>query len=647
MKPTDTLTSFLSQRLLRRIVSALFLILVVILLAAISYFRVLDEFEFQTYDLRLKLRGARPVSEDVVLIEIGDDSIKKIGRWPFDRQYHALLIDVLKEFGARQVGFDILFADESPGDAVLEKAAAKAGNVYFSYAFLDPQSQKGRIVSSHFLAPVLPDLEKAAKGAGHVNAYADRDGKRRRVPLTIHYNNKAYPQLATLMAAEYLGNSNPQVTLSPGEWADFGRGMKIPLDEEGYCLVSFAGKWTQTFRHISYADILISYANYLEGKEMTVDLRQLKGKVCFIGLTATGSHDLNPIPLESSYPMVGLHANLFNSILHKDFLVRIGRTQSLILLILLCLWVGFMSIAFRPLRALFFFFMTLFGYFGLSLAFFVWKGIWLDLFYPILLMFVVYLLTTLNRYMNEMTKRELFENELQIASQIQKSFLPSDVPHLQGLDIAAFMKPAKQVGGDFYSFVQKSPRVLGAMVGDVSGKGIPAALFMAKAVSLFQFHSRDKENPSEVLAGLNDQIATETSSGLFVTMTYILFNLDRQEVMLASAGHLPTLVVDSKGRKSEILLEEGLPIGLMEGAEYSLKTLPLQKGMTLALYSDGIVEARNTKKEEFQMERLHEFLARHPSEASSDLLAQVQTELGLFVGKAPQHDDITLVLMKT
>ena len=159
---------------------------------ALSYFRVFESYELQTYDWRFQIRHDRPMSPKIVFIEIADDSIQAIGEWPFPRQYHAALIEALQAYGAKSIVLDFIFAERRPEDPLFARVAHKAGNVLFGLVLKDPTLKGDEFVSESILARLRGILRRAAKGVGIVNAKADVDGKRRRVPPVVRLNNQYF-----------------------------------------------------------------------------------------------------------------------------------------------------------------------------------------------------------------------------------------------------------------------------------------------------------------------------------------------------------------------------------------------------------------------------------------------------------------------
>ena len=637
-----TLGKIVSKGQIRLVLAALSVLAVL----WVSYSQVFERYELQTYDWRFSLRGPRPVSKDIVLIDIWDDTLAALGRWPFDRQYHAALIQTLTSSGAKAVVFDVEFVEPSPQDDKMAVAAHAAKNVYFAFGFSSPHVFPGRFVSTKIESPLLPVFAAEAKGTGFVNIQVDLDGKRRRVMPVINFFGKDYYHLSFRVLMDILGVPEGEMIFKPGHYLEFGKKLRVPLDEDGCFMINYAGRWKDTFRHYSYVDILSAYAQKLSGETSSFDLEKLRGKICIIGLTAQGTHDTNPNPIEAVYPGVGTYANVINTILQRDFILRLDRLSNLLILLLVTLCTAWVSFYKRPFTSFLYTFATLTIFIALGTNLFIYAGVWMDLFFPVLVCVVVYMTGTLTRIISEMRKRELIESELKIASQIQKSFLPVGPPEHKGLKVATFFQPAKAVGGDLYSFIQAGPDKVGVMVGDVSGKGTPAALFMAKTAAEFKFSAHNRPDPAEVVAKLNDSIASESTGGLFVTLTYAIFDLVAMKLTLANAGHLPVVVSRPGGQAELLSADGGMPIGVMAEMPYTNIEVPLASGECYAFYSDGISEARNKKKDEFGVEELQRSMQRHHKLEIQQVLEKTVEDVTRFMGKADQHDDMTLIVVQ-
>jgi serine phosphatase RsbU (regulator of sigma subunit)/ketosteroid isomerase-like protein len=244
----------------------------------------------------------------------------------------------------------------------------------------------------------------------------------------------------------------------------------------------------------------------------------------------------------------------------------------------------------------------------------------------------------------EMRQREHIERELQVARTIQQASLPREVPQLEGWRITPFYQPAREVGGDFYDFLELDDGRLGIVVGDATGHGVPAALVMASARSMLRAVAQASDSPGEALRRVNDPLATEIPPNMFVTCFYCILDPKSGSLSYANAGHdLPYVW---HGGACEELRARGMPLGLMPGMHYEQKEIVLQKGESALLYSDGLVEAHNPQREMFGFPRLQTLVSEHAEEERS-LEEALLEELYSFVGEGwEQEDDITLLTLR-
>jgi serine phosphatase RsbU (regulator of sigma subunit)/ketosteroid isomerase-like protein len=244
----------------------------------------------------------------------------------------------------------------------------------------------------------------------------------------------------------------------------------------------------------------------------------------------------------------------------------------------------------------------------------------------------------------EMRQREHIEQELQVARSIQQASLPKEVPQLEGWRITPIYQPAREVGGDFYDFLELDDGRLGIVVGDATGHGVPAALVMASARSMLRAVAQASNSPGDALRRVNDPLATEIPPNMFVTCFYCILDPKSGSLSYANAGHdLPYVW---HGGACEELRARGMPLGLMPGMHYEQKEIVLQKGESALLYTDGLVEAHNPQREMFGFPRLQTLVSEHAEEERS-LEEALLEELYSFVGEGwEQEDDITLLTLR-
>jgi serine phosphatase RsbU (regulator of sigma subunit) len=250
------------------------------------------------------------------------------------------------------------------------------------------------------------------------------------------------------------------------------------------------------------------------------------------------------------------------------------------------------------------------------------------------------------RLEQERIERERVEQELLVARRIQQAALPKEVPTLEGWRISPFYQPAREVGGDFYDFHLLSEGRLGLVVGDATGKGVPAALVMSTTCGMLQAVSQalDSSSPGEVLERVNETLLARIPPDMFVTCFYAILAPNSGRLVYANAGHdLPYL--RSQGGDCEELRARGMPLGLMPGMSYEEKEVVLNVGETALFYSDGLVEAHDSQRMMFGFPRLQALVASHGEKgALGNILLE---ELYSFVGEGwEQEDDITLVTLR-
>jgi serine phosphatase RsbU (regulator of sigma subunit)/anti-sigma regulatory factor (Ser/Thr protein kinase) len=243
----------------------------------------------------------------------------------------------------------------------------------------------------------------------------------------------------------------------------------------------------------------------------------------------------------------------------------------------------------------------------------------------------------------EIQARERLEQELRVARLIQHTLLPKELPALPGWHVAAYYQPARAVGGDFYDFLHLPDGRLGVVVGDVTDKGVPAALVMATTRSFLRAAALNGGSPGQVLEWVNEKLVPDIPPKMFVTCLYAILEPDSGRLVFANAGH------DLPYRRGESGVEElratGMPLGLMPGMSYEEKEAVLTPGDSILLYSDGLVEAHNPQRDMFSFKRLAALISEHPGGAA--LIDHLLEHLAAFTGPEwEQEDDVTLVMVQ-
>jgi serine phosphatase RsbU (regulator of sigma subunit) len=246
-------------------------------------------------------------------------------------------------------------------------------------------------------------------------------------------------------------------------------------------------------------------------------------------------------------------------------------------------------------------------------------------------------------YNTRMEERARMEQEMQTARLIQHSLLPKEVPSLPGWRLATYYQPAREVGGDLYDFLTFADGRLGLVIGDVTDKGVPAALVMATTCTMLRTATGPMASPCEVLARVNDLLCVRIPSGMFVTCLYALLDPGSGLLRYANAGQNLPYYRSSAGVSE--LWATGMPLGMMPGTRYEEREVILAPGDDILFYSDGLVEAHNPEREMFSFPRLKKLLEEHSDEAS--LIDFLLSNLKSFTREGwQQEDDVTLLTLQ-
>ncbi len=253
---------------------------------------------------------------------------------------------------------------------------------------------------------------------------------------------------------------------------------------------------------------------------------------------------------------------------------------------------------------------------------------------------------------NLMREIERKNTELAIAAEIQQSFLPETITQVEGFDVAGKSIMAKEVGGDFFDVIPFEvipiqPGRMGVLIADVSGKGIPAALFMALSRIVVRVNATWYcEKPAQAIHDANNLIAADSKAGMFVTLFYGILDHPRHTFTYVNAGHNPPIVFHSHDSTFSELAATGIAMGVITDAEYTAQEIPLVLGDVVVLYTDGITEAMNVREEMFGEERLYDVIRQSGGLSAEEILAKILTTVKEFTGDYPQSDDITLMIAR-
>jgi serine phosphatase RsbU (regulator of sigma subunit) len=253
------------------------------------------------------------------------------------------------------------------------------------------------------------------------------------------------------------------------------------------------------------------------------------------------------------------------------------------------------------------------------------------------------------RFQRYISERQRLSREIEIARVVQQGFLPKSDPNIRGLDIASRCVPAMEVGGDYYDFINCGEGCIGVAIGDVSGKGTQAAFYMTLTKGFLKALGRASLSPSQVLSELNRLFYENVERGHFISMIYAVFDVREMRVTLARAGHTPVMRMDAEQR-IDVIQSRGMALGFDGGEQFEQTIeevrLPLRRGDVFLLYTDGYSEAMTTRHEEFGEEGMANTLQRHAGDSAAQILDGLFREARRFAGKAVQHDDMTMVVIR-
>lgn len=238
------------------------------------------------------------------------------------------------------------------------------------------------------------------------------------------------------------------------------------------------------------------------------------------------------------------------------------------------------------------------------------------------------------------------ERELQVAREVQSSLIPASLPEIGGWEFAALWQPAREVGGDLYDFVPVDSSHMGIVIADVSDKGMGAALFMALSRSVLRACLSATAAPDSAITQANRLICADAANGMFVTLFFARVGASDGALTYVNAGHNPPLLYDYRQNEFEELGRTGMALGVDDSQQMGQRTVSLESGDSLLMYTDGVTEAMNAREQEFGVERLKGIAQANCRSTAPEIIRAIEREVRGFTGAIPQSDDITVVLAK-
>ena len=586
-------------------------------------------------------------SGDIVIIGIDEEAFDLLGPYhTWDRNIMAAALEALSQDPENKpavTAIDVLYAGNTveATDDRLARAADELGNVVTAAMAEFGESitwEDGRAVAGS--ASAIVDYEqpyeqlRACTTQGHINAMTDLDGVLRHALLYVEPDGERVYSMACETARKYLEQHGEDLVLPP-------------VNRGGHFYVPF------TSGPGGYYDG-VSIAWLLEGK---VPAQYWAGKIVLIGPYAPALQDAYFTSVDKGQPMYGVEfqANVIQSLLNREFKKEVTDLPQLLLLFVLCviLMVLYLRLKVLPGGALCAG-TVLVGLGGAVLLYrigFVLHTLWLpvgSLVLYVASLAVHYAMAAKERQALALEK-ERIGAELALASRIQTSFVPKEFPPFpdrKEFDIFASMTPAKEVGGDLYDFFMIDSDHLGLVIADVSGKGVPAALFMMVSSALLRHAAMHEESPAKALQIVNNQICARNPEEMFVTVWLATLEISTGRLRAVNAGHEYPAIKAAEGSFELVKDVHGFVVGGMEGTRYREYELQLSPGSKLFLYTDGVAEATNADEQLFGTERMLETLRSVEDGSPEEILATVKNAVLTFTGDAPQFDDLTMMCLQ-
>jgi len=244
-------------------------------------------------------------------------------------------------------------------------------------------------------------------------------------------------------------------------------------------------------------------------------------------------------------------------------------------------------------------------------------------------------------------EKRLMEDQLDLAKEIQEGLNPMGYYEKDGIEIKGYTRAAKGVGGDYFDYIDIDEKRVGALISDVSGKGVPASLVMVMIRTVFvSYMNRKNVECAGVLGAINNSLGVEFAIDKFATLFFMIYDRQNEELSFANAGHGPLFCYRNNLKSCTLTKLDGMPIGIMEDVEYQQAKVKFFPGDVVVLYTDGITEMRNEEKEEYGLNRVQKFLINNPNLSAKEFIEQIVDDVDEYRGNAQPHDDMTILVMK-
>ena len=637
----------------------------------------IQSISYLSFDLYQKVFAEKKDS-DVVIIDIDEKSLGKFGQFPWNRNVFAKILDQLQTSNPKAIGFDIFFTEKDkqspdeiiksydlipsdvselqklkgPDDIFSEKLKETKSIIAVLGSNVPSHSNYDRKAKARFLSKggepkkftyaypysigSLEKLEKNVKGLGSISFLDQLDGIIRSLPLIVQFNKKIYPTMGLEMVRVGSNQKNIYIELNEiGINRISARPYKISSDPNGIIWIKY--KRPDQKQYISASDVY-------EGKFQS---EFFKDKYVLIGASAQGLFDLVKIPLGVTVPGVEVHANVIENILDQSYLIRNPNTYifELLFSIIVALLTFILSQKIKPKYSLSIFFGNTLAIIIIGFSIYKFRSELVDFSYPIFIVTLTFLTGLYFRFIEEnrialanLQKEAKLLKERELAAGVQKSLFP-DISKFENF-IFAKNVPARDVSGDYFDVVRATPEEYFFTLADVSGKGVKAGMYMAKASSIFRTLTNLKFPLEKVVFGVNNELVEAKFKGMFVTAVFGKLNIKTGELVFINAGHESILTFD-QNKNYEYIKSDMPPIGIVKYFTESMvksNTINL-KDKTFVVYTDGVTEGYLKNGEELGAEGVQKIIDGMSEVTPKTIVESIEKELNW--GAEKLRDDIT------
>ncbi len=633
---------------------------------------------YLSFDLYQKIFTLNKNDSDVIIIDIDEKSLGKFGQFPWSRSVFASILENVNKDQPKAVGFDIFFTEkdkQSPEEIIksynlipaditeLQKikghdeifgeqlrktksVTAVLGSPVPSHSNYDRKA-KARFLSKggdpkeftysySYSIGSLEQLENNVKGLGSISFLDQTDGIIRSLPLIVKFNNEVYPTMGLEMVR--VGNNQKNIYI---EMSDIGvnrisaRPYKILSDPNGIIWIRYKNPIKSQY---------ISASSVFEGKFPD---NFFKDKYVLIGASAQGLFDLVKIPLGLTVPGVEVHANVIENIIDQSFLIRNPNTYvfELLFVFIVSVLTFLISQKIKPKYSLSIFFSSLIIVIIIGFSMFLFRSELVDISYPIFMLTITFLTGLYFRFIEEnkialsnLQKEAKLLKERELAAGVQKSLFP-DISKFENF-IFAKNVPARDVSGDYFDVVRSTPEEYFFTLADVSGKGVKAGMYMAKASSIFRTLTNLKFPLEKIVYGVNNELVEAKFKGMFVTAVFGKLNIKTGELIFINAGHESILLFD-ENKNYEYIKSDMPPIGIIKYfTETMVKSNTINlKDKTFVVYTDGVTEGYLKNGAELGAEGVQDIINKITNITPKTIVEGIEKQLNW--GAEKLRDDIT------